>query len=899
MSPNENWWNLGVEEVCGKLETHLSSGLSQDEARQRFEKTGPNQLPEAKGISPFKLFLSQFNNLIVWILIVAALIAGFLGEWIDTAAIFAIIILNSVLGFVQEFRAEKSLQALRRLASPTCKVIREGLLQSLPASAIVPGDLILLEAGERVPTDGRIIQFIQLRAQESALTGESEPVNKTSDRLAGEKIPIGDRRNMVFMGTVVTSGKGHMLVTETGLQTELGKIAALLKEERRAKTPLEIRLEQLGRKLVVIFIAVVIVVFALGLFCGNEFVEMLLTALSLAVAAIPEGLPAVVTITLALGVRKMARRNALIRRLSSVETLGCAAVICVDKTGTLTEDQMTVRRIWVSGETLEVTGTGYAPQGEFRKAESALDPSGVAHLPLALQIGVLCNNANLYSKEGQWQIAGDPTEGALLTAAAKAGLDKARLDSENALLYEIPFDSERKRMSMLRETPEGRKLFVKGGVDILLKRSEWALMKGEKIPLSEKLKVEIEAANQNFASQALRVIAVCFRDVSVDEPLEESLEKNLVFAGLLAMMDPPRPEAKKSIAVCREAGIRTVMITGDHKETAMAVARELGLFEAGATEALSGAELDEMTDEALKDRIGKISVYARVSAEHKLRIVKAWKAKGEVVAMTGDGVNDAPAIKEANIGIAMGRTGTDVTKEASDMVITDDNFASIVNAVEEGRGVYDNIVKFIKFLLSYNLAEILVILASILIGLKDPEGNAFIPLTAVQLLWMNLVTDGFPAIALGIDPLAPDAMSRRPRRLSESIFTRGFVVHMGIISIIVAAGSLAACWIGLRENAHLAHTMTLTTLVMLELMGVQMVRSIYHISFFSNRWLLVALGVSWLLQLFIIYTPGVQQIFKLVPLGISDWGVILSIGLVVGATTWLINKGFGRFFRSA
>ena len=891
---SKKWWNIAAQDIAGELRTDLKEGLNALEVKKRLEEYGLNQLPEQKKISPVKLFLSQFSSLIVWILIGAAFIAGILGEWIDAWAITVIVFLNAILGFIQEYQAERSLDALKKLSSPRSKVIRDGAPQIVDSNFLVPGDLVLLEAGDRIPADGRVTYSVQLSAQEAALTGESVSVRKITEALTAADLPLGDKKNMAFMGTVVVSGKGRMVVTQTGLETELGKIASMLQQGSEEKTPLQIRLEELGRRLVYFCLGIVAVVFALGLWRGMAFIEILLTALSLAVAAIPEGLPAIVTVALALGVRRMAKRNALIRRLPSVETLGCASVICTDKTGTLTQNEMTVRCAWVNEEFVDVSGVGYSPQGRFEQEGKALNPEDHPELMMALKVAVLCNSARLGESDGAWNIVGDPTEGCLIVAAAKAGLKKEALESRYPLAGEVPFDSDRKRMSVARQSPqgEGKVLFVKGAPDIILERCGSILINGKKIPLGPEQKNGVLRANGKLAGQALRVLALAWRELGRDTPLDESAENDLTFAGLIAMSDPPRPEAKKSIELCRRAGIRTVMITGDHKETAVAVARELGLMDRGEL-AIDGQELDRMSEESLKDNVRKIVVYSRVSAEHKLKIVRAWKAAGEIVAMTGDGVNDAPAIKEADIGIAMGVTGTDVTKEASDMVITDDNFASIVSAVEEGRGIYDNIIKFVSFLLAANIAELLVIFIGMLLGFTDQKGNTFVSLTAVQLLWMNLVTDGFPAIALGLDPLDPNAMDRPPRKPSEPILSLKFGLQLSSISLIVAAGALAACHFGLRQSVPLAQTMALTTLVVLELVWVQVIRSRYHIGLFSNRWLVFALAGSLALQLCVIYIPPLQKVFGTVSLGKTDWGVILAVTFLV----WCLTSGMNKLFK--
>nr|WP_255255984.1 cation-translocating P-type ATPase [Criblamydia sequanensis]CDR35275.1 P-type ATPase [Criblamydia sequanensis CRIB-18] len=888
------WWTQSPEDNAGTLQTDLHKGLSGEEAEKRLQKFGPNQLPEQKRVSPLTLLINQFSSFIVWTLIAAAFIAGFLGEWVDATAIGVIVVLNGLLGFFQEFRADKSLAALRKMATLSSKVIRNGELQTIPSEKIVPGDLVLIEAGDRIPADGRITQSIELSTQEAALTGESMPIHKIADALEKPDLSVGDKKNMGFLGTVAVSGKGYMIVTETGLQTELGKIASLLQGGREEQTPLQIRLEELGHRLVWICLGVVALVFALGFFRGQPLVENLLISISLAVAAIPEGLPAIVTIALSIGVRKMAKRNALVRRLPSVETLGCTSVICTDKTGTLTQNEMMVRSIWVNGSFVDVMGVGYNPEGDFKVKDAKINFQDNPELIMALKIGTLCNSAELHQNlEKGWSIAGDPTEGALLTVAGKAQLFKQDLEQKNPILGEIPFDSERKRMSMARKTPEGAMLFIKGATDIILAHAESILLNGKVEPLTDERKKSILDANASLASQALRVLAVGYRPLPQEVKIDQSMEDKLILVGLIAMMDPPRPEVKKSIETCRNAGITTVMITGDHKETAVAVAKELNLMKEGAL-AVTGAELEQMDDQHLKDNVRNIAIYARTSAAHKLRIVRAWKSLGEVVAMTGDGVNDAPAIKEADIGVAMGITGTDVTKEASDMVILDDNFASIVNAVEEGRGIYDNIIKFVNYLMSSNIAELLVIFMGMLLGFRDPLGNPFVSLSAIQLLWLNLVTDGFPAIALGLDPVDPTAMNRPPRKSSDSIFPLRFAVQLFLTGFVIAAGTLAACHFGLSQSAELAQTMAFTTLVVLEIVRVQMVRSQYHMSIFSNPYIILALASSLLLHLLVVYTPFLQTIFGTVPLNLTEWGVILTVAIVVWVISTVINFLFKK-----
>lgn len=890
----KNWWLQPEQEVSRNLITDAHRGLSKSEAQKRLEELGPNQLPEQQKISVLHLFFDQFSNFIVLILLVAAIIAGVLREWIDAFAIIVIVILNALLGFFQEYKAEKSLAALRKMVTRSSKVIRDGKLQTLPSKTIVPGDLVLIEAGDHIPADGRFIRCFGLSTQEAALTGESMPIHKTADSLERCGLAVGDKKNMGFLGTVAVSGKGYMLVTETGIQTELGKIASFLQQGSEEQTPLQKRLQELGLRLVWLCLGIVSLVFFLGFLKGTPLVENLLIAISLAVAAIPEGLSAIVTITLSIGVHKMARRNALVRRLPSVETLGCTTVICTDKTGTLTQNEMTVRSIWVNNTFIDVTGIGYIPEGNFEINHTAINPKNIPELLTALKIGILCNGAELHQTHNHlknWSITGDPTEGALLAVAGKANLFKQDLEKENPLLSEIPFDSERKRMSMARQTHEGPVLFIKGAADIILAHSESILLNGKIESLTAERKKHIVDANAYLASQSLRVLAVGYRPIQHGAKIDPSLEDKLVLVGLVAMMDPPRPEVKRSIETCEDAGITTVMITGDHKETALAVAKELNFLKNDSL-ILTGAELEQMDDSRLKECLRNITIYARTSATHKLRIVRAWKSLGEVVAMTGDGVNDAPALKEANIGIAMGITGTDVTKEASDMVITDDNFASIVNAVEEGRGIYDNITKFVHYLASSNVAEIIVVFMGMLIGFTDFAGNPFVPLSAVQILWINLASDGLPAIALGLDPIDPMAMKRPPRKLSDSIISRKKTFHLLLISFIIALGTLTACYFGMHQSGELAQTMAFTTLVVIELVAVQIIRSPYNISIFSNPLIIAAVSLSFLLQLCIVYTPFLQSIFKTVPLNAREWGIILAITIVVWILCDLINRLF-------
>lgn len=879
MSEN-HWWQEQYETVAKSLDVDIDKGLTEQEASARLKRFGFNQLPEQKAISPLKIFLNQFASFVIWFLLIAAAIAGILGEWIDALAIGAIVIFNAIMGFIQEYRAEQALAALKKMTTPYSKVIREGGVKSVPSEKIVPGDLILVEAGDRIPADGRLVKVVQLTTQEAALTGESVPISKILNPILEQEVTLADRKNMVFMGTSVAGGKGHFIVTETGIQTEFGKIASLLQERKEEKTPLQVRLEQLGHRLVWICLAVVALVFVVSLLRKTPWIDAILTSLSLAVAAIPEGLPAVVTIALAAGVWKMAKRNALIRRLPSVETLGCASVICTDKTGTLTRNEMEVKSIWVGGKSIEVTGNGYIPEGKFLHGQNEMHPQEDKDLMTALEICLLCNNAGLVEQEGKWQIVGDPTEGALLVVARKAGLKKASLETLHPIIEEIPFDSERKRMSVLRKDGEQLRLYVKGALDILIESSQ----------CSEDQRLEISRVNREMASQALRVLAVAYKDIKQGETVSE---ENLVFVGLIAMRDPPRAEAKIAIEKCKKAGIQPVMITGDHHDTAVAIAKELGLLSANK-KTMTGIELDHLSEEAFNPIVKDIAVYSRVTAAHKLKIVRAWKNYDEVVAMTGDGVNDAPAIKEAHIGIAMGISGTDVTKEVSDLVILDDNFASIVNAVEEGRGIYNNIIKFVLFLLASNIAEIFVVFWGMALGFQDPEGLPFVSLLPVQLLWINLVTDGFPAVALSIDPMDPKVMERKPRKPSSPILSRGMIFHLLIVSSLIGIGTLIACHFGLRKSAELGHTMAFMTIVLLELVQAQVIRSQYGVRFFSNKWFFIALFVSLVCQLAVTYIPSFQKVFRTVNLGATEWTVILIITGVVGFFSYLTSKIYKR-----
>ena len=765
-------------------------GLSEEEASRRIKKYGYNELVEKKRVTPIQIFLDQFKDIFVIMLLIAILLSifigwykstsvagtngGFLDEYVDAVTIGAIVALNAVVGFVQEYRSEKAIEAMKKLAAPRARVLREGKEKFIPAREVVPGDIILLDAGDRIPADARLLETVELKIEEAVLTGESTPVNKTIS-VVEEKTPVTERKNMVFMGTYVTYGRGKAVVVATGMQTEFGKIAEMVQTVVEEETPLKKKLERFAKKLGTIIVLVCIIVFILEIFREGthleNIVDMFMTAVALAVSAVPEGLPAVVTVSLALGARELARRNAILRRLASAETLGATTVICSDKTGTLTKGEMTVRKIYLGGKIIEVTGVGYEDKGEFLLNGESLNPDN-DDLRLLLRASALCTNAQYDGKN----VVGDTTEGALIVAAAKAGMIKEELEKTFPRLHEVPFTSERKRMTTVHKSPEGRLFaYVKGAPEIILERCRLIVVGGKIEELSEDKRQEILKINEKMASEALRVLGVAFKDLSsfLTEKFDnEALESDLVFIGLVGMIDPPREEAKMAVKKCDEAGIKTVMITGDHKLTAVAIAKELGILRGREDIVLTGIELDTMNEEDFEKIVEKVSVYARVSPEHKLRIVKALKKKGHIVAMTGDGINDAPALKQADIGIAMGITGTDVTREAADIVLADDNFATIVNAVEGGRTIYDNIRKFSFFLMRCNFDELMLIGTFALLGLE-------LPLTAGMILWLNLVTDGGPALALTMDPPEKDIMKRPPRNPNEG------VLHGRLASIIV------------------------------------------------------------------------------------------------------------------
>jgi len=875
----DNWWELDIADVGKALGTDISKGLSSEEAGLRLKKYGPNQLKEKKGINPIEIFIGQFKDFIIWVLIGAAIVSGFLKEWIDAFAIIGIVILNAIMGFIQVFRAEKSLAALKKLSSPHSKVIRDGKRYVINARKIVPGDLIELEAGDNVPADSRIAWVTpNFSVNEASLTGESVPVAKTAHSLKEREVALADRANMFYMGTSIASGKGRAIVVDTAMNTELGNIAGMIQGVREEATPLQKRLEQFGKWIVYACFVLVGLIFLLELLRGNRLIDVFLTAVSLAVAAIPEGLPAVVTIALALGVQRMVKRHAIVRRLPSVETLGCATVICSDKTGTLTKNEMTVQAAFTNSILFSVTGVGYDVKGEFLRDYKAIEPGDYPELAKLLSYAALCNGAELVKDKTGYKIIGDPTEGSILSCAAKLNIWKKDLEEKFPFIEEIPFDSERKKMTIVRKAGDKVMAFVKGAPDIFLEDCVDIETSEGARKLEDKDKRDILATNERLASSAMRVLAVGYRtlDNLPDNYSADVIEKGLTFLGLVAMIDPGRQEVKEAVEKCFTAGIKTVMITGDHKNTAVAIAKELGFFKKDSI-ALTGEELDRLGDDELYNIIVDIPVYARVSPEHKLRIVKAWRRRGDIVAMTGDGVNDAPAVKEADIGVSMGITGTDVTKEVSDMVITDDNFASIVSAVEEGRGIYDNIKKFIHYLLSCNIGEILVMFVSSLIGFP-------VPLLPIQILWVNIVTDGLPALALGVDTVDQDIMKRQPRKPDEPIITKEnafLMLWQG--SFIAFCSLLAFSFVLFIENGGIGRARTAAFIV---LSCAQLFHSfncrnnrlsIFKIGFFTNKKLILAVLISFFLQMIVVYQPFLQSIFKTEPLGAFDWFLVISI----------------------
>nr|WP_176780863.1 calcium-translocating P-type ATPase, SERCA-type [Alicyclobacillus hesperidum] len=877
----EQHWHALSDAECLQALGSSANGLSAEDVEARRRTHGLNLLSEGSKVSLLTVFLNQFRDFMILVLLAATLISGLLGEYTDAITIIAIIVLNGILGFVQEIRAERSLAALKELTAPVARVRRGGKVIEVPAKELVPGDIVLLEDGDRVPADGRILKAVAFDVEESALTGESVPASKDPKAVIEANSNLGDRKNMVYMGTMVTRGKAEVVVTAIGMATEMGKIADLMQQSEEQLTPLQQRLDQLGKTLVWISLGITVLVVIAGVLHGHALYEMFLAGVSLAVAAIPEGLPAIVTIALALGVQRMIKRNAIVRKLPSVETLGCATIICSDKTGTLTQNRMTVQKLFADGTYVTVTGSGYQQTGEFLIDNHKIDPNKRPALKSLVEIAAACNNAAIVEKEVEggvdYAIQGDPTEGALLVLARKAGF------SDVAAVYERvgeqPFDSDRKLMSVLVKAGTDVFAFVKGAPDVLLERCSRVLAGGREESLGQNTRKQIQAANLEMAEGAMRNLAFAYRKFpSIEAAREAEWERELVFVGLCGMIDPPREEVKDAIATARSAGIRTVMITGDHQVTAMAIAKELDILPTNGR-VMTGVELDAMDDGKLAQVVNDVYVYARVTPEHKLRIVRALQANAHVVAMTGDGVNDAPAIKQADIGIAMGQSGTDVAKEASSLVLADDNFATIVAAVEEGRGIYDNIKKFIRYLLASNVGEIVTMFAAMLAGLP-------LPLAPIQILWVNLVTDGLPAIALGVDSPEGDIMKRRPRDVHEGIFAKGMATKILSRGILIGLVTLAVFVWSLKTDKNLAHaqTMAYATLTMAQLILVFDCRSleggIMKRNPLGNIWLILAVISSVVLFAFTIYVPKIAKAFHTVPLGLTDWIIVLVLAAI-------------------
>ncbi|MGD8751489.1 MAG: cation-translocating P-type ATPase [Anaerolineales bacterium] len=905
----DHWHELPVRDVLERLNVDPVSGLQNAEIKTRQLKHGLNELTERGFKSPWKILWEQLTSVMVVVLFIAAFVSALLSDWLDAIVILAIVVINAILGFIQEYRAERAIAALKRMAAPTVKVRRNGELQRVEARELVPGDVVMLEAGSAVPADGRLVECANLRVQEASLTGESIPVDKTSDAIRGENIPVGDRHNMVFMGTIVTYGRGVTIITETGMRTELGRIADLIQTVEPEKTPLQRRMEQLGKTLAVVAVGIVAVVFGIGVFQGEQIKELFLTSVAMAVAAVPEGLAAVVTISLALGAQRMLKRRALIRKLPSVESLGSVTVICSDKTGTLTENRMTVKILDVAGHTADITQPmidGH-PFVDTTDEELVLKWRSQA---LMLAGGSLCNDAELKCEDEKtecYHTIGDPTEGALLIAAARFGLWKNRLERLLPRVDEIPFSSERKRMTTLHHLDSTTQfgpqetlleqvlseyapetiLFTKGAVDGLLEISSRVWVSGKIEPLTDEWRERVETASDQLSESGLRVlgIALSFLDQPAESFMRPSdnpdaknqLERDLVFIGMVGMIDPPRPEVKDAVLTCKSAGIRPVMITGDHPLTARAIAQDLNIAVEGSP-VLTGQELDKLSKGDLDAIVEDVSVYARVSPEHKLTIVEALQNRGHIVAMTGDGVNDAPALRKSDIGIAMGITGTDVSKEAADMVITDDNFARIVSAIEEGRTIYDNVRKFIKYTLTSNAGEILVMLIAPFLGMP-------LPLTALQILWVNLVTDGLPGLALGVEAAEPNTMQRPPYSPTENIFSRGMGPQIGWVGLLMGLISLAPGFWAWKAGLATWQTMVFTTLTLSQMGNVFATRSSHHsifkIGFFSNKALIGAVMLVFILQGAVTYWRPLQTLFGTQALNPLELVICLSLSTLV------------------
>lgn len=878
------WHQKGVDETLKEFDIQVDHGLSQNDIPQLQEKYGLNELIEKKKTSLLEMFVEQFKDYTIMILIVASILSFFVGEPVDAIVIISIVIINAFIGVFQEYRASQALEALKKMASPSAHVIRDGELSIVASRELVPGDVVLLKTGDYVPADVRIVETVNLQIDEAPLTGESVAVDKEVKQIAEEQLGLGDQKNLGFMSTLITYGHGKGVVISTGMSTVIGKIAEMIQEEEEEETPLQQKLNQLGKFLGNLTLGVCVVVFLLGVFRGEPLLVMLMTAVSLAVAAIPEGLPAIVTIVLALGMQRMVKHNALMKKLHAVETLGSTSVICSDKTGTLTQNQMTIVEMYILDTEIKVSGEGYTPEGTISIGDQAIDAKKEPGLQRLFEVQANCNDSLLEEKEGQWITIGDPTEGAMRVVAEKAGYNQSYV-KENPRLQEIPFDSARKLMSTFHKVDEEFISYTKGAPDVLLKRCSSVLLRdGSVVPLSDEYRQKILEQNTKLAQKALRVLGGAFKAIKgiPEKPSTENDEMELIFVGLMGMIDPPRPEVADSIKICKKAGIRVVMITGDYRDTASAIAKSIGIIESD-NQVMNGVEIDGLSDEELAETIKNVNVFARVSPEHKVRIVQAVKDNREIVAMTGDGVNDAPALKRANIGIAMGITGTDVTKETADMILTDDNFSSIVEAVEEGRVIYSNIRKFVFFLLSCNVGEVAIVFIAML--LKWP-----IPLLPIHLLWINLVTDAFPALALGTEQKEPALMDEKPRDPDEPIINRSMItnilVQSGVMTVVVLFSYYYAMQ---RYDLDTARTYAFATMITSELLRAYGARSIkytvFKIGVFTNKFMNLATVVSFGLFIIVLVTPVLREIFRVTKLNGGDWLTVFALGaltLIVG-----------------
>lgn len=865
---------MDAGDAAKALNVDIEGGLKGTQVDENLNKYGPNSLKENKGPSMLQMIIEQFKSFIVIILIAASVLSISIGEVVDGIVILGIVILNAVLGIVQENKANNALNALKEMAAPKAKVVRDGRITIVDSKALVPGDVVILEAGDYVPADLRLVESVNLKIDESAFTGESVAVEKDAKRVLDELTHIADRENSAYMSTIVTYGRGKGIVVGTGMDTEIGKIASMLNEAGTEVTPLQKKLDSFGKMLGIVCIAVCVLIFILGLLRDEPLLEVLMTSVSLAVAAIPEGLPAVVTVVLAMGMQKMIKRHAIMKRLGAVETLGSTTVICTDKTGTLTQNKMTVVKVFDGTDHWDVTGTGYKTEGTIKGPDK-----DIASLDKMLMASVLCNDSRLKDQE----IIGDPTEGALIVMGAKVGYDQDKLSVDYPRLQEFPFDSDRKLMSTLHVVDEQHTMFTKGAPDVILSRCTHIMINGVREPLTDAMKQNISKENENFAKNALRVLGYAYKEVDENVQLQQE-EQDLTFVGLTGMIDPPREEAKEAVKLCKKAGIRVVMITGDHITTGSAIAKELGIIDHD-NQAMEGSYINDYEDEDFKEKVKEINVFARVSPEHKVRIVDSIKANGDIAAMTGDGVNDAPALKKADIGIAMGITGTDVSKEAADMILTDDNFASIVDAVKEGRIIYSNIRKFVGFLLSCNIGEILIIFIAMLSGWA-------VPLVPIQLLWVNLITDSFPAFALGLEQGEEDIMNDKPRDPKEPIVDRFMSIALAFQSIGLTIAVLVSYQLGFAlagdvdgdTQLTIARTFCFITLIIGEMLRAYSARSetisIFRMNFLGNRYLNYSVLIAILLMFIVVYVPLLQPIFSTYTIGINQLAVAVGLGII-------------------